>query len=87
MDGLKPWNCKKCAATLGQVKRNGSGIRQLLLYRHAVSMDAEKPVDVDVLGALEGTMMDIRCDICGTVRTWEIGREAAQRVVKMYLAE
>lgn len=87
MDGLKPWNCKKCAATLGQVKRNGSGIRQLLLYRHAVRLEDETPAEVDVLGYLEGTMMDIRCDVCGSVRTWEIGREAAERVVRMYVSE
>ena len=87
MDGLKPWNCKKCAATLGQVKRNGNGIRQLLLYRRAVDLSAERPAEEDIIGYGEGTMMDIKCELCGTVRTWEIGREAAQRVVKMYMAE
>lgn len=86
MDELKAWTCKQ-GHVLGQVKRNGRGIRQLLLYRNAVDLSAESPVEVDVMGYLEGTMEKIRCSCCGEVRTWEIGRETVEKVVEMYVAE
>ena len=88
MNEYKAWLCKN-GHVLGQVKRNGRGIRQLLLYRHAVDMKAEKPEEVEVMGYLEGTMEKIRCDVdgCGEVRTWEIGKEAAELVIATYSAE
>lgn len=88
MDGLKEWRCKN-GHILGQVKRNGRGIRQLLLYRHAVNLEADQPEEVDVIGYLEGTMMNIQCDVagCGEVRTWEIGKDAIERVIRSYAAE
>lgn len=82
----KPWKCRN-GHVLGQVRRNGSGIEHLLLYRHAVDMTAATPRDVDLIGFLEGTMLDIRCDLCGAVRLWKIGRKAAKKVVTLYLAE
>jgi hypothetical protein len=85
---LKQWKCKECSATLGMVKRNGRGIRQLLLYRNAVQLVDDVPAEVDVIGVLEGTMMDIRCSACGSVRTWQAGQEAsARREVRTYNAE
>lgn len=88
MDEYKAWQCKN-GHVLGQVKRNGRGIRQLLLYRHAIDFSVEKPGEVEVMGYLEGTMEKIRCDVegCGEVRTWEIGKEAAEKVIVKYLAE
>jgi len=88
MDDLKQWRCSS-GHVLGQVKRNGRGIRKLLLYRHAVDMSAEVPEQVDIIGEIEGTVLRIRCDVvgCDEVRTWEIGKEAAQRVVQKYAAE
>lgn len=85
---LKQWQCKECSAVLGQVKRNGKGIRQLLLYRNAVQLNDDAPAEVDVIGYLEGTMMDIRCSHCGAVRTWHMGQEAsARRDPQTYRAE
>lgn len=86
VDETKPWMCSN-GHILGQVKRNGNGVRQLLLYRHAVDLSAEQPMDVDLIGFLEGSMFDIRCDLCGAVRPWEIGKEAVRRLVEMYVAE
>ena len=88
MDGLKRWRCSH-GHVLGQVKRNGRGIRQLLLYRHAVDMNADEPEQVDIIGEIEGTVLRIRCDVtgCDAVRTWEIGKEAAQRAIQIYVAE
>lgn len=79
MDELKPWACAN-GHIMGQVKRNGSGVRQLLLYRHAVDPNAETPENVDLIGRLEGTVFDIRCDLCGAVRSWQMGREAVEKV-------
>lgn len=85
---LKQWQCKTCLAVLGQVKRNGRGIRQLLLYRHAVRLTDDTPAEVDVIACVEGTVMDIRCDACGDVRTWERGQESVmRREPKLYKAE
>lgn len=53
---------------LGQVRRNGSGVRQLLLYRQALEMDGEG--EVDVMAVVDGLVMDVRCSVCGRVRTW-----------------
>jgi len=39
MDELKEWKCKQ-GHVMGQVRRNGSGVRQLLLYREAVDKNA-----------------------------------------------
>lgn len=86
MDELKAWQCRN-GHVLGQVKRNGRGIRQLLLYRRAVDLGAERPEEVEVMGYLEGTMERIRCSCCGEVRTWEMGREAVEKVVGNYVAE
>jgi hypothetical protein len=88
MAEVKQWQCGN-GHVLGQVKRNGRGIRQLLLYRHAVDMTAESPEQVDIIGEIEGTVLRIRCDVagCEEIRTWEIDKEAAQRVIQMYAAE
>jgi len=82
------WRCRN-GHVLGQVRRNGRGIRQLLLYRRAVDLSAESPEQVDIIGEIEGTVLRIRCDVsgCDEVRTWEIGKDAAQRVRTMYAAE
>lgn len=72
---------------LGHVMRNGRGIRQLLLYRHAVDLGAEDPTEVDVMAYLEGTVQDVRCDICGATRKWTMGIEEVEKVMQKYLAE
>lgn len=64
----KQWHCK-CGAGLGLISWNGDGIPQLMLYRHAVDMRAEKPAEVEVLGPLMGKM-PVECDACGEVTVW-----------------
>ena len=78
---LKPWKCEN-QHTLGQVRRNGSGVRQLILYREAVDPEAEHPEDVDVIAIVEGHVMDVRCSICGSTRTWVPGQEALARLLE-----
>lgn len=62
------WKCPN-GHGLGVVIENGSGVRQLALYRDAVDIQAEIPEDVDVLGLVVGKM-EIRCSACGELRTW-----------------
>lgn len=81
MDQMKPWKCKG-GHVLGHVARNGRGIRQLYLYRHAVDMGADEPGEPEVMGILQGLMMDVQCDICGAVRTWVPGEEALERLLE-----
>jgi hypothetical protein len=67
-DRFKLWQCK-CGATLGLVAWNGKEIPQLMLYRHAVDLNADSPADVDTMGPLTGKMV-VRCDLCEAVRVW-----------------
>ena len=83
----KPWLCSKNRRhVLGLVRRNGRGIRQVMLYRNAVDLDAKKPAEVDVITVLEGAAYDVRCSICGAIRTWVPGEETMQRLVEEYQA-
>ncbi len=86
--GSMPWKCGK-DHILGMTKRNGSGIRILLLYRHAVDMEDESPVEVEVMGRLQGMMLEIKCDVpgCGEARTWAEDAAARRKKAKMYNAE
>lgn len=79
---VKRWMCPSKAHVLGLVKRNGRGIQQLLLYRNAVDLCAETPADVDVIGALNGEMIDVVCSVCGRTRTWVPGQDALDRLVE-----
>jgi len=78
VDEARAWMCPSGRHVLGQVLRNGSGIRQLLLYRHAVE---EAQQEVDVFAIVEGYVADVRCDLCGRVRTWVPGEEAIQQLL------
>jgi hypothetical protein len=76
------WKCGSGQHQLGAVVRNGSGIRQLLLYRSAIDLDADEPGELEVLAVVEGYMTDVRCSICGSMRTWVPGEEALRRIVQ-----
>ena len=81
----KPWLCSKNRRhVLGLVRRNGRGIRQVMLYRNAVDLDADEPAEVDVITVLEGAAYDVRCSICGAIRTWAPGEEAIRQLLKSY---
>lgn len=79
---MKPWRCKTCGAHLGKVRRNGSGVHQLLLYREVVDTSQEEVADVDVIAVIEGYAADVRCSYCGGTRTWVPGKEAITRLLK-----
>ena len=75
---------------MGQVERNTSGIRMLLLYRQATTppsiplhpQDGEGGEEVDVMAVVEGYAADIRCSLCGEIRTWVPGEEALEHLLK-----
>jgi hypothetical protein len=75
------------------VRRNGSGIRQLLLYREAtpgeqarLSSPSEtmERGEIEIMAVVEGYVADVRCSQCGEVRTWVPGQEALQRLLANY---
>jgi hypothetical protein len=78
---VKPWKCGN-GHVLGQVRRNGTGIRQLLLYREAVDYDAFESAEVDVIAIVEGYVTEVRCSVCGSVRTWVPGKEAIEKLIE-----
>lgn len=80
MDEVKAWKCRE-GHVMGQVRRNGSGVRQLLLYRQAVDQEAAERQEVDVMAIVEGYTAEVTCSVCGSVRTWVPGQEAIARLV------
>lgn len=82
---LKQWQCKN-KHTLGMIQINGDGVPQLMLYRHAVDMNAEKPAEVELMiGPLIGRM-PVLCDApdCGTVTLWDMSdRALAEMIVSL----
>jgi len=78
------WRCASGEHALGMVVRNGSGVRQLALYRNAIYMQeaGEDLEEVDVMAMVEGYAADVRCSICGRVRTWFPGEEAIRRLLE-----
>jgi hypothetical protein len=73
---LKEWKCKN-GHVMGVVSRGVAGTR-LMLYRHAVDDESSRPEGVDVMGLIESGI-DLRCDICGEMRTWAPSKEALER--------
>ncbi len=85
LTGLTVWRCPE-GHVLGQVKRTGRKVQRLLLYREAVSYQCSptgapgasadsQMEEVDVMAVVEGLVMDVRCSICGGIRTWRPGEE------------
>lgn len=71
---MTQWRCKK-KHVLGVVVHERNGNRRwerLILFRHAVDLSANEPVDIDVIANIDGTMLDVSCDVpgCGAVRSW-----------------
>lgn len=82
MDEAKSWKCGSGHA-MGLVVRDGGGVRRLLLYRLAVDgsqLTADN--EVEVMAIIEGYVADVRCSICGRVRTWVPGEEALARLLE-----
>jgi hypothetical protein len=86
MKQLKQWRCGG-GHVLGVVVRNGAGVPQLMVYRHAIDAGADAPAEVDVmLGPLTGAMV-LRCDICGDVKPWAASVESVLYLVEMMPTE
>ena len=85
----KYWKCGN-GHILGMVTRNGNGIRKLMLYRQALNLfwvnllenDPEEDKEIDVMAIVEGYVADVRCSVCGRVRTWVPGEEAMRELLK-----
>lgn len=80
---MKSWRCKQ-GHTMGIVVRKNR-VRQLLLLREAV-VTPGYPVDVtdemDIMAVVEGYVADVRCSLCGEVRTWVPGEEALRKLLR-----
>jgi hypothetical protein len=74
---------------MGMVKRAASGVRQLMLYRSAIDQAAEaaEADEVDVIAVVEGYVADVRCSLCGDIRSWFPGHEAMQRIIERQRSE
>jgi hypothetical protein len=48
----------------------------------ARSADGEGSKEVEVMALIEGYVADVRCSICGRVRTWVPGVEALRKMMK-----
>jgi hypothetical protein len=71
---------------MGMSGRSAAGIRQLMVFRRAI--DAADLGDApDVMAVAEGMVMDVRCDLCGEMRTWVPGQEAIDRLMARYREE
>ncbi len=78
----KQWQCRK-GHVLGVISENGSGVPQLMVYRHAVDAGAETPAEVDVMiGPLIG-QMPVQCDLCGDVQVWKVSVSAQLYLIEM----
>lgn len=77
----KAWRCPG-NHNMGLVIRDGGGVRKLLLYRDAVDDEHVAMDETDVMGVVEGYVADIRCSICGQIRTWVPGEEAMKRLLE-----
>jgi len=78
---MKPFLCRDKKHRLGTISWNGDGIPQLMLYRHAVNLDADHPAEVDVIGPLEGRM-PVRCDLCDEVILWDVSVQVLLAMVE-----
>ena len=38
--------------------------------------------EVDVMAVVEGLVLDVRCSVCGSVRTWVPGEKAMKRLME-----
>lgn len=85
-DELRIWECEIGSGhVLGIVKRERSH-SYLLLYRHAVDSGSEHPAEVDIMGIIHSAE-EIRCEICGQIRTWAPNQEALERLMGRYKRE
>lgn len=69
------WRCPN-GHVLGLVEKRGNGRHVLLLFRYALedltpgSGEENSTREVEVMALVEGTMLEVRCSICGGVKSW-----------------
>jgi hypothetical protein len=88
LDG-KQWKCPN-GHSLGVVERvsfttqsgHSGHVSRLLLFRQAIGID--EAAEVDVIAAVEGTALNVRCSICGELRPWYIGADALERLLERF---
>jgi hypothetical protein len=82
---MKPWRCDKddpSSHVLGWVRKNGNGVKTLVLLRQALDIVADPAIEVDVMAVVEGgPVMEIRCSVCGRSRGWFPDAEQLRRLV------
>lgn len=89
---MKPWRCAN-RHVLGMAARNGSGVGVLLLFREAVEEGKTCGVlgnpeglaetgEFEVMAVIQGYAADVRCSICGRMRTWVPGEEGLRRLLE-----
>jgi hypothetical protein len=100
LDDAKKWMCRNGRA-LGVVERvraklmseNGTSLRyyttRLALFRRAVDLGAERPVEIEVIGALDGNILSMRCRCseCGVIEEWHPAPNVVNLLVSTYVAE
>ena len=70
---------------MGFVTRNGSKVQRLLLLRNAiedgdvlpdlpVGVEVVQVRELEVMAVVEGYAADVRCSVCGSIRSWFPGR-------------
>ncbi len=80
MSDLKRWKCKR-GHVLGQVKQAGHGRHVLYLFREAIDPTADAPAEQDVMAVVEGYVADVRCSVCGALRTWTPGDVQMEKIL------
>ncbi len=64
-------------------------IRDITLTPYPSPMNGRGEADlneVDVMAIVEGYVADVRCSICGAVRTWVPGQEQLDRLIERVMA-
>lgn len=82
---MTEWRCPN-GHVLGRVRANGQGIRNLEMYRQALDPHADDIDGADVAALIEG-LTDVRCSICGAMRTWAPDARSVRRALQRYRAE
>jgi hypothetical protein len=84
------WKCPN-GHVMGVVTRNGSGVRVMLMYRNSVNPslnpspsqgEGEGGNEVEVAAVIEGYAADVKCSVCGRMRTWVPGEEALMKLLE-----
>jgi Zn-finger nucleic acid-binding protein len=53
-----------------------------MLYRNAVDLESEEPQAPEVMSVVEGMVIDIRCSVCDSCRTWLPDRDALEKLLE-----